>query len=77
MTTTIELTDNELAQLQQATRQSDPSAAVRTAMQEYLRYVRRMELKKLSGKVVMEDNWRELEEAELKDQHGRIESDPD
>lgn len=67
MTTVVELTDAELAELKLATRQTEPEA-VRAAMQGYLRYVRRMQLKALSGKVRMEDNWLELEEAELRDQ---------
>lgn len=77
MTTVVELTDNELTELKHATRQTEPSAAVRAAMQEYLRHVRRMQLKELSGKVKMDDNWRDLEAAELKDQDDRLRPDPD
>jgi hypothetical protein len=76
VTTVVELTDAELAELKNATRQAEPAAAVRAAMQEYLRHVRRVQLKALSGKVQMEDNWRTLEEAELRDQDERLRSDP-
>jgi hypothetical protein len=66
MPTRVELTDQELAELKELTKQSEAGAAVRTAMREYVRYVRRVRLKKLSGKVRMQDNWRALEQAELK-----------
>lgn len=70
MVTTVEMSPEELAELQAATEQSDPAAAVRVAMLEYLRYVRRMQLKQLSGKVAMEENWQELERAEFEEVHG-------
>jgi hypothetical protein len=66
MTTQVYLTDQEIAELRRHTNQSDAAAAIRTAMMEYLRYVRRMQLKELSGNVEMEENWSELENAELK-----------
>ena len=69
MVTHVEMTEQELAELRTATDQSDASAAVRVAMQEYLRYVRRMQLKQLSGKVTMENNWQQLEQAELDEPH--------
>lgn len=55
MTTTIHLTDEELADLQQLTNQTDPAEAVRTAIHDYVRYARRMQLKKLSGRVQIQD----------------------
>jgi hypothetical protein len=70
MVTNIEMTAEELAELQAATDQSDPSAAIRVAMEEYLRYVRRMQLKQLSGQVTMEENWQQLEQAELDQSDG-------
>ena len=66
MPTLVDLTDQELAELKQLTKQKEPAAAIRAAMKEYIRYVRRMRLKTLSGKVRMQDNWRALEAAELK-----------
>ena len=66
MPTIVDLTDQELAELKDLTKQKEPAAAVRTAMREYVRYVRRLRLKKLSGKVRMQDSWRALEQAELK-----------
>jgi len=70
MSTAIELTEQELAELRSFTNQSDPAAALRSAITEYLRFARRMRLKELSGKVVMDDNWRDLEASEMKDRHG-------
>jgi hypothetical protein len=64
MTTQVDLTDQELAELQDFTNEADPAAAVRTAMAEYLRYVRRLRLKTLSGQVEMQENWADLERAE-------------
>ncbi len=51
MSTMIQLTDEELADLQELTKQTDPATAVRVAMQDYVRYARRMQLKQLSGRV--------------------------
>jgi hypothetical protein len=69
MTTTIDLTEQEIAELREATNQSDVAAALRTAAIEYLRYVRRMQLKSLSGQVEMQDNWADLEKAEVNPRH--------
>ena len=65
MTTTVHLSDEELADLKELTKQSDPASAVRVAMHDYLRYARRMQLKELSGRVHIQDNWRDLEAAEM------------
>jgi hypothetical protein len=65
MSTTVQLTDQELADLKELTKQDDPSAAVGTAMYDYVRYARRMQLKQLSGHVQIQDNWQELEAAEM------------
>lgn len=70
MPTIVDLTDQELADLKAFTRQADGPAAVRSAMAEYLRHARRMELKTLSGQVNMEDNWQSLEAAELGKRNG-------
>ena len=64
MTATINLNDEELKDLRDLTRISDATGAIRSALDEYLRYARRMRLKELSGQVAMDDNWRALEAAE-------------
>jgi hypothetical protein len=66
MTTTVNLSDEEVAELQAATKQSDIGEALKTALREYVRYAQRQELMTLSGRVEMQENWQELEEAELK-----------
>lgn len=74
METTIHLSDAEVSDLKDLTREGDTTAALRTALVEYIRYAKRMRLKELSGRVEIEDNWQtvermELEEAE-RDQNG-------
>ena len=68
MVTSIELTEQELAELCEFTRQNDSTAAIRVAMRDYIRYARRMRLKQLSSEVTMIDNCRQLEQAEMGDQ---------
>ena len=65
MVTSIELSEQELAELRDLTQQSDSMEAIRVAMRDYIRYARRMRLKQLSGQVEMIDNWRQLEESEV------------
>jgi metal-responsive CopG/Arc/MetJ family transcriptional regulator len=67
MVTSIELSEQELAELRDLTEQSDSMEAIRVAMRDYIRYARRMRLKQLSGQVEMIDNWRQLEEFEVSD----------
>ena len=63
MTTIIDLTDQELAELKTLTNQADAVAAVRCATTEYLRFARRERLQELSVRVEMEENWTVLEDA--------------
>ena len=67
MVTSIELSEQELAELRDLTEQNDSGQAIRVAMRDYIRYARRMRLKQLSGQVEMIDNWRQLEESEVGD----------
>ena len=77
MPITIDLTEAELAQLREVTHQDDPTENVRTAVREFLRSVQRQRLVELSNQVEMDDNWRDLESAELSSQNGRDESGSD
>jgi hypothetical protein len=70
MTTVLELPDDELEELKKLTRKKDVTSALRMALREYIRFAKRMQLKNLSGKVKMRDNWAELEKLELDSQHG-------
>jgi hypothetical protein len=56
MATEINLSEQEIADLKELTNQSDVTAALRTAMTEYIRYARRMRLKELSGRMEMQEN---------------------
>jgi hypothetical protein len=64
MTATINLNDEELKDLRDLTHIEDAASAIRSALDEYRRYARRMLLKELSGQLAMDDNWRALEAAE-------------
>ncbi|MGD9854671.1 MAG: hypothetical protein AB7U20_06935 [Planctomycetaceae bacterium] len=67
MTTTVNLSEQEAADLRDYTEQDDLSSAASSAIREYLRYVKRMKLISLSNEIEMEDNWQELERRELDD----------
>jgi hypothetical protein len=70
MTVVVDLSQTELAELKTYTKQIADAEAVRSAMLEFLRFAKRMQLKEVSGKVEMDDNWKQLETAELEKQHG-------
>jgi hypothetical protein len=70
MPTTIDLTEQELAELKASTRQTEDTAAIRSAITEFLRLARRLKLKELSGQVQMEDNLQSLEQTELDEHDG-------
>ena len=69
MTATINLTDDDLKDLRDLTHVNDAEGAVRSALDEYRRYARRLRLKELSGQVVMDNNWGALEAAETDAPH--------
>lgn len=70
MSTVVELTEDELAELKALTKESDDSTAIRLAMTEYIRHARRMQLKAMSGQVTMDESWKALEECELRKPNG-------
>jgi len=65
MVTSIELSEQELAELRELTEQNDSAEAIRVAVLDYVRYARRMRLKQLSSQVEMLDNWLQLEQTEI------------
>lgn len=67
MSTVVDLNETEARELLDLTQQPDLAHAVKLAMAEYIRHAKRMQLKRLSGKVTLEDNWREQEDAELRE----------
>lgn len=66
MSIAVELSEQELTEIKQATNLQDEVLAVKSAMSEYLRHLRRLKIKNLSGKVEMMENWQELEANELR-----------
>src|SRR5579871_5106947 len=68
MTTSLDLSEKEISELKNLTKEDDLSAALRTALSEFFRYAKRMRLKELSDKVEMLDNWKELENLEMSSQ---------
>ncbi len=61
MSTTIDLTDQEAQVLRELTQMQDVAEAARVAIQEFVRYRKRMNLIALFDQVEMDDSWRELE----------------
>jgi hypothetical protein len=70
MSTTVDLSEQELNDLKVYTKRADASEAVRSAMMAYLRFARRIQLKEMSGQVQMEETWQTLEGLELRDRDG-------
>lgn len=72
MTTTIELNEQELRDVCEATQQADAVIAIQTAAREYVRYWKRQRLKTLAGAVEMDESWRQMDAAELREgDHGQ------
>ena len=65
MTITLELSAEEIDAFKQVTKLEGDAEAVAHAAREFLRLRRLLELKSVSGKVDLEQNWREIEELEL------------
>ncbi len=65
MSVTLDLTQEEIAQIKDITKQADDAQAVSLAAREFLRRTRLQELKQASGNVDYVNNWRLLEAAEL------------
>jgi len=69
MRTTLDLPQDALDELVNIAGVKTKAEAVTVAIEDYLRRAKREELKAASGKGRLADNWRELEEAELKESH--------
>ena len=65
MSITVQLTNDELAQIRSITKLDDDGEAVGRAAKEFIRLYRLRELKQASGKVEFEENWQTLESLEL------------
>ena len=67
MSITIDLAPQNLAALKQFTKLDNDAQAVAAAALEFVRISRLRELKQASGQVEFEENWRELEQLEVKE----------
>ena len=61
----LDLSEQEIAELKVFTNQTEPTAAAYSAIIDYLRLARRLQLKSLSGRVAMPDNSQALGAAKL------------
>jgi hypothetical protein len=68
MTATVNLSEQEWAELKSLTQEADAESAVRSAMNQYVRYAKRQRLKSLAGTIDLDDNWQELEQREMREQ---------
>lgn len=65
MRTTLTIDDIQVEDLMQATGQSSAVAAIRQALDDYLRQARKKKVLALRGRVQIEDNWRDLRALEV------------
>lgn len=65
MAITINLTEDDLAEIKLFTRLTDPAEAVAKAAREFVRLRQLRELKHASGRVDFIENWQQLEALEL------------
>jgi len=63
--TTLTIDDSQARDLMQATGQPSPVSAIRHALDDYLRQVRKKKVLALRGQIQIDDNWRELRALEI------------
>jgi Arc/MetJ family transcription regulator len=66
MRTTLDLDEKLLEEVVRATGEKTRSKAVNKALDDYVRGIKIDQLRAMAGKIDIVDNWRELEELELK-----------
>ena len=71
MRTTMSLDERLIKELMEVTGAKSRTEAIHRAIAELIRRKKLEELKALSGKIRIADNWRALEAAELKEQAAR------
>jgi hypothetical protein len=59
------LTKQEIAELLAVTEQQNVAEALRIAVRERIRFIKRTRLKELSGRIVVQDDWLKMDAAEL------------
>ena len=62
--------EDKLANINDVTHIADDAAAIRFAAIEYMRYIRRQQLKAASGHVGIDVNWADMGAAELRGTNG-------
>jgi len=67
MRTTVDIDEKLLSEAERITGESSPSKTVNVALRELVRRQKLRELSELIGKGGLIDNWREMEELELKE----------
>ena len=67
MLVTVDVPDETVEDLTTLTEESNPAVALGIAASEYVRYLQRLKLLDLVGKVEMTESWKELDQAELDD----------
>ena len=67
MTTIVDLSDEQLHDVCEATQTTDVALAIQTAAAEYVRYWKRQKLKEVPGTVELNDAWRDMDADELKE----------
>jgi metal-responsive CopG/Arc/MetJ family transcriptional regulator len=70
MRATLNLPDPLIEELTHWTDQKNRTDAIRKAIEEYIRKKKIESLLSLQGKLDLEDNWREMEEVEMRDARG-------
>lgn len=65
MRTTLDIDEKILSEVAKITRQKNKSKAVSKALEDYIREIKIGQLKELSGKVRIIENWGKLREMEL------------
>lgn len=70
MRTTLDIDKRLLEDVAKTTGEKSLSKAVSRALADYVRQRKIDELRKLAGKIDLVDNWRELEELEMKEMRG-------
>ncbi len=65
MRTTLTIDDDQVKNLMRITGQSSPVAAIRHALDDYLRQRRKRKVLALRGQIQIDDNWRELRGLEI------------
>ena len=71
MRTTLNLSETLIAELMRVSGLKTKTEAIHLAISEFIRQKKLAKLRSLSGKLRIDLDWRELEEAELKSQESR------